>query len=183
MEQRVDVLERIARRALDADVPGVRLVGIDGPSGSGKSTLAARVATRLGAPTVPIDDFVSWGDVTGWWPRFEEQVLAPLLAGRDAVYQQRDWSDWRGDSLGGWRTVAWAPVVVLEGVTCTRGAAGPLACRVWVETPRDERLRRGLERDGAEHRSLWERWMREEDAFFAADATRARADVVVPGTA
>lgn len=32
----------------------------------------------------------------GWWPRFDSQVLTPLLAGRDAVYQARDWSDWYG---------------------------------------------------------------------------------------
>ncbi len=76
------------------------------------------------------------------------------------------------------------PFVVLEGVTCTRReVADRLAVRVWVDAPADERLRRGVARDGESHRALWERWMREETAFFADDGTRERADVVVDGTA
>lgn len=40
------------------------------------------------------------------------------------------------------------------------------------------RLARGLARDGDEHRHLWQRWMGEE-AAFAADGTRDRADLRV----
>ena len=83
-------------------VSGVRIVGVDGPSGGGKSWLAGRLAEALSAPVVAIDDFVSWDSFAGWWPRFDAQVLTPLLAGRDAVYRCRDWSDWYGDSLGEW---------------------------------------------------------------------------------
>lgn len=172
-----DLVSAVAAAARSAEIPGIRIVGIDGPSGSGKSTLARPVAEALNAPVIPVDDFVSWGDLAGWWPRFERQVLVPLLAGRHAVYQQRDWSDWSGDTLGEWRTVEWSPFLVIEGVTCTRAAVGDLlACRVWVEASRPERLARGLERDGAEHRELWEHWMREEESFFARDATASRAD-------
>jgi len=86
-------------------------------------------------------------------------------------------NDWRGDSLGGWKTQAWAPLVILEGVTCTRlEAASRLACSIWVEAPEDLRLQRGLERDGTDHRQLWLTWMAEEREFFGADRTRARAD-------
>jgi hypothetical protein len=109
-------------------------------------------------------------------------VLGPLLAGRDAVYQARDWSDWYGSSLGAWKTVPWAPVVIFEGVTCTRRATiGRLAYAVWFEAPAPLRLARGLARDGAfpGREALWERWMAEEEAFFAADGTRDRADSVV----
>ena len=178
------LLDEIAASVCSAAIPGVRVVGIDGPSGSGKSTLAATVAARLDLPLIPVDDFVSWNDFAGWWPRFEDQVLHPLLRGEDAVYQQRDWiGDWSGESLAGWRTVPWSPIVVIEGVTCTRAvAADRLACRIWVEAPAEERLRRGLERDGAVHRPLWERWMAEEAQFFAVDGTRDRADFIVAGT-
>jgi uridine kinase len=116
--------------------------------------------------------------------RDDEQVLRPLLAGDDLHYQVRDWAhDEYGDSLGPWKSLAWHPVVVIEGVTSTRRAiADALACRVWVEAPRDLRMRRGMERDGEDFRALWERWMAREAAFFAADDTRSRADVVVDGT-
>ncbi|MBG0567289.1 uridine kinase family protein [Actinoplanes aureus] len=163
-------------------VNGIRLVGVDGPSGSGKSHLATGLAALLDAPVLPIDDFVSWDDFAGWWPRFDEQVLTPLLAGKAAHYQARDWSDWYGSSLGEWKTQPWAPTVILEGVTCTRReTVGRLAYAVYVDAPAETRLARGLARDAAfpGHEELWHRWMRAEDEFFTSDGTRARADTVI----
>ncbi len=70
--------------------------------------------------------------------------------------------------------------MLLEGVSATRAAVTDrLAYRIWVEAPRDERLRRGVERGGEDHRHLWERWQPMEEAFFQADGTRARADIVI----
>lgn len=163
-------------------VNGIRIVGVDGPSGSGKSHLARDLAAVLTAPVIEIDDFVSWGDFAGWWPRFDAQVLTPLLRGADAHYQARDWTDWYGDTLGEWKTRPWAPTVILEGVTCTRRATiDRLAYAIWVDAPAPVRLARGLARDrsfaGAEQ--LWLKWMAEEEAFFAADGTRDRADLVI----
>lgn len=176
-----DVLADVRRR--DGSGTGIRLVGVDGPSGSGKSSLARRLAARAQAPVVEIDDFVSWSDFAGWWPRFEDQVLRPLLSGADARYQVRDWAnDEFGTSLGGWKTQTWAPLVILEGVTCTRlAAAQVLAYAIWVEAPEVLRLQRGLARDGSSHRQHWLTWMAEEREFFAADGTRARADLRVTG--
>jgi uridine kinase len=166
-------------------VAGIRIVGIDGPSGSGKSHLAKELAGALHAPIIEIDDFVSWNNFAGWWPRFDEQVLAPLLRGDDAVYQARDWTDWHGDSLGGWKTQPWAPTVIFEGVTCTRReTVGRIAYAIWVEAPAPLRLARGLRRDNSfdDKEQLWRRWMIEEDEFFTADGTRERADLVVDTT-
>ena len=176
-----DVVADVRQR--DAAGTGIRLIGVDGPSGSGKSTLAARLAARTLAPVVAIDDFVSWSDFAGWWPRFDHHVLTPLLSGADARYQVRDWAnDEFGTSLDGWETVAWAPLLILEGVTCTRlAAAHRLAYTIWVEAPDDLRLLRGLERDGTDHRQLWLTWMAEERELFAADGTGARADLRVSG--
>lgn len=162
---------------------GVRIIGVDGPSGSGKSTLAARMSARIDAPIVQMDDFVSWADLVGWWPRFEAQVVNPLLSGSDAHFRVRDWEDDEfGTSLNGWKTVEWSPVVVFEGLTCTRSAiADRLAYRIWVEAPDDVRLRRGLDRDGDTHRDLWLASMHTESQFFTDDATRVRADLRVNG--
>lgn len=89
-----------------ASVRGIRIVGSDGPSIAGKSTFARQLASLLDAPVIQIDDFVSWNNLAGWWPRFDHQVLDPLLQGRPARYQQRDWDgDEFGDSLGAWATV------------------------------------------------------------------------------
>jgi hypothetical protein len=178
----VERVTALARRS--SPVNGIRIVGIDGPSGSGKSTLARAVAAELACPIIELDDFVSWGDLTGWWPRFDEQAFSPLLAGGDAHYQRRDWiGDEFGAALGDWRTVPWHPRVVVEGITATRReTVGRLSLAVWVEAPDELRLARGLERDGHDHLVLWIDWMRREAAFFASDRTRARADLVVPGS-
>lgn len=178
-----DVASRIGTAiACCESVNGIRIVGIDGPSGSGKSFLAARLSSLLGVPVIEIDDFVSWDCFADWWSRFDEQVLVPLLAGRDARYQARDWNDWYGSSLGAWKTQPWSPTLIVEGVTCTRReTVGRLAYTVWVEAPADMRFARGMARDttfsGKEE--LWRRWIREEDAFFTADRTRERADAIV----
>jgi uridine kinase len=176
-----DLIAEVMRR--NAAESGIRLIGIDGPSGSGKSTLAARLAALTSAPLIQIDDFVSWTDFDGWWPRFEGQVLDPLLSGSDARYQVRDWvHDEFGVSLNGWKTTAWSPLVILEGVTCTRRVVTDrLAYRIWVEVPEDLRLKRGLKRDGETHRQLWLDWMNHERRFFAEDDTRTRADLRVDG--
>jgi uridine kinase len=72
--------------------------------------------------------------------------------------------------------------VIIDGITCTRAAAGSaVALRVWVDAPPDLRLERGIERDGESYRELWLDWIRQEDWFFEADATRNRADVIVDG--
>lgn len=141
---------------------GLRIVGVDGPSGSGKTTLATRLASLTGAPVIPIDDFLSWQHLDDWWPRFDAQVLRPLTSGQTAHYQARDWSNWQGDSLDTWRTIA---------------AGDRLAYRIFLDAPAELRLTRGLERDGVEHRELWLDWMSREQAFFDADRTRARADL------
>jgi uridine kinase len=164
-------------------VGGSRIVGVDGPSGAGKSTVARRLAAAWGAPVIECDDFVSWECFSSWWPRFEREVLDPLGRGMAARYGVRDWqNDELGSSLRGYRTVAWAPLVIAEGVTCTRAAAGSrLAYRIWVDAPEQLRLQRGIERDGESHRDAWLRWMGDERRFFAEDHTRDLADLVVDG--
>ncbi|WP_243074331.1 uridine kinase [Microbacterium sp. SS28] len=172
---------RIHEITLARPVPGIRLVGIDGPAGAGKSTLAMALTERFGWPVVEIDDFFSWVSFDSWWPRFEVEVVEPLLAGRSIRYRTRDWAgDELGEGLAGWKQLKWAPVVVLEGVGSTRRAiAGSLACRVWVDAPEAERLERGVARDGESHRALWESYLPREAAFFAADRAVERSDVRV----
>ena len=176
-----DVIRAFAAQPSDQ----MAIIGIDGPSGSGKSSLATRLVDTTGANLVEIDDFVSWADFSGWWPRFEAQVLEPLLRGEDARYQVRDWkNDPSGSSLNGWKTTRWSPLVIVDGVTSTRQAVSDLlAYRIWVEAPEDVRLTRGVERDGEQARHLWLAWMQEEQRFFARDRTRERADLLVDGAA
>ena len=56
-----------------------------------------------------------------------------------------------------------------------------LTYTIWIEASRDVCLRRGLERDGEEARSHWERWIAEEDSYRRREQPDARADLVVNG--
>jgi len=157
-----------------------RIVAIDGPGGAGKSTLAARVAGALDAQVVRTDDFASWDEPFEWWPRLIKQVLAPLSRNQPGRYQRSDWPTRR---LAEWHDVPVAPFLVLEGVSSSRQAfARYLAFRVWVETPRAERLRRGLERDGEDALDPWRVWMAREDAYVAAEHPEEHADLVASGS-
>ena len=157
-----------------------RLVAIDGPGGAGKSTLASALSEASGgAPVIHTDDFAATDNPINWWPRLFEQVIEPLRRGDAARYQRYDWSS---ESLAEWVTVAPAPVIIIEGVSAGRAEwAEHLDFLIWVETPREERLRRGVERDGPAALDDWEAWMGAEDAHYRRDPTRERADVVTDG--
>ena len=156
-------------------------VGIDGPGGAGKSTLATHVAADVeGAVVVEVDDF-SGPQVAEWdWPRFEHQVVAPLLAGRPARYQVWNWD---ADAGAEWREVAVGSVVLVEGVSATRSElVVPWDVTVWVETPREVRLARARERDGPEIMIRWhEHWIPSEEAYIAREHPQDRVDLIVPG--
>ena len=159
---------------------GSGVIAIDGLGGAGKSTLAAALAGELGATVVHTDDFASWDEPLEWWPRVLEEVLEPLSVGRPARFRRYDW-DRR--ELAEWHEIAPGGVVILEGVSSSRVAFRPhLAFSVWVETPREVRLARGLERDGSAALPLWEGWMAAEDEWVAREHPRDSADYLVDGT-
>ncbi len=163
--------------------PGMatRVVAIDGGGGAGKSTLAARLAPLLGpAPIVHTDDFASDDIPLDWWPRLLEQVLIPLRAGRPPRYQRHDWDERR---MAEWVELPAVPeVLALEGVSAMRLAFEHyLAYRIWVETPPADRLRRGLERDGADREAQWHGWMAGQDAYREREDPVSRADLIIDG--
>ena len=159
-----------------------RVIAIDGPAGSGKTTMAEALRVELAdqglsTAVMHMDDMYA-----GWTgldeelaPRVEQQVLAPLAAGRPARWQRYDWHAGRFDR---WETFEPPDVLVMEG--CGSGAlphAAYTSLLVWVEAPYDERVRRGLTRDGEQVEPLWMGWMEHEQAYFASHGTRARAEV------
>jgi uridine kinase len=168
-----------AVRAREAPVGvAVKIVVVDGHGGAGKSSFAARLAAGFGgAPVLHTDDFASWEEPVDWWPRMIAEALKPLAAGRQARFTQSDWGS-------GSEEVVVQPdeVVILEGVTALRRAFRPFVTySVWIETPRELCLARGLARDGEGARENWERWLAAEDAYIERERPHERADLVVAG--
>lgn len=157
-----------------------KIIAIDGLGGAGKSSLAKHLARELGgAQILRTDDFASWENPLKWWPRLIREGLEPLSHNQPARYRRTDWGD---EDHEEWGEVAPAEFVVLEGVSASREAFRPfLTYSIWIETPRELRRTRGLERDGEEARAQWEQWMAEEDDFVRREKPQERADLVLPG--
>jgi uridine kinase len=160
---------------------GGRLVCIDGPAGSGKTTLADEVAAlHAGAVVVHLDDlYAGWGGLFDAPATLREQVVEPLAREEPAGYRRYDWHAGR---FADWVDVPAAELLVVEG--CGAGDssyAAAITVLVWVEAPAEERLARGLARDGEQYRDRWLRWQADEQVLFARERTRDRADVLVDG--
>ena len=158
------------------------LVAIDGRGGSGKTTLATFLAGAIPDTTlVHTDDFARPG-VPGWeWARFRSQVIEPILEGRAGRYQRYDWDE---DRLAEWHDVPPEGVVIVEGVSSTRTELDvPWDLTVWVDTPKDVRLARGIARDGEGMRPQWENvWEPQEDQYVLDQQPESRADITVGGS-
>lgn len=166
--------------AAPARAGATKVAAIDGPGGSGKSTLAERFGTLSGAFVVHMDDFYpGWDGLAAAAPLLRDWVLEPMARGRTARYRRYDWSR---DTYGEWVDLPNSDLLVVEGCASGSRVAAPyLSLLLWMEAPRDVRFARGVERDGEAYRPLWERWARQEDALFAAEETRARADYRIDG--
>jgi uridine kinase len=143
------------------------LIAVDGCGASGKSTLARRFAQWSGnSQIVQMDDFYRPAstreegvDVSPIgslfdWQRLEREVLRPLSTGLCVRYQRYDWDT---DALAEWHDISPTGLVIIEGVYSARlELAACYALILWVETPENERLSRGIARDGEAARDLWQ---------------------------
>jgi uridine kinase len=161
------------------------IVAVDGCGAAGKSVFAQRLGAALSCPIVHTDDFASWNHPLDWHERAVDELFTPLAAGRRAVFRATDWIH---GAVGDFVTVEAAPTVIVEGVASSRRAFDRfLAFRIWIDAPRDERLRRGIERDAAhwtsprDIRQQWLEWMRAEDDYVANERPDELADLVVNG--
>lgn len=169
-----DLVRRI--RDLEPRTGDVTVVAIDGPAGSGKTTLAAELADRLDCLVIHMDDiYPGWDGLERAAQDAADLVLRPLTAGKPARYRQ--W-DWERDEFSDWVDVPAAALIIVEGCGSGSFASAPyLSLLIWADAPLDVRKKRALARDGDAFRPHWERWARQEEAHFAENDTRARADV------
>jgi uridine kinase len=176
-------LEQIVDKIKLARTPeGVKpkIIAIDGGGGAGKSTFAGKLSEALGgAPIVQTDDFASWDNPLEWSQGLLDNFLKPFAAGKSARFHLSEWS--AGDDRG-WKEVAPAQVLILEGVASSRRIFRPyLAFTIYIDTPREERFRRGIARDGEHKRTDWVRWQNEEDEYLETERPDLYANIVLSG--
>lgn len=171
------VLALLAQRP--ARLNGTQLLCVDGPAGSGKTTLAEAVVTAAeDAHLIHLDLLLDgWDGLGGVAETLAHDVLEPLRAGLPASFQRYDWHARRFAERV---SVPPHALLVVEGVGAGSRATAPFrSASVWVEAPDDVRHDRAMGRDGEVFAPHWKSWAAEEKRHFAAERTRARADLIV----
>ena len=159
-----------------------KVVAIDGPSGAGKTEFAAALVHRLpGAAILHMDDlYPGWDGLRQAVADLYDQVLVALARGESAAY--RRW-DWKHDRYAGWQDLPPGDLLLVEGVgSGARPGAELESVLIWLEGDPAVRFARGIERDGDQYRPHWQGWAVLEEALFAQDRTRERADLIVDTT-
>lgn len=175
-----ELFEAIQGATLASDMP-VKIVAIDGHGGSGKSTLAAKLAKELDAEIIHTDDFAGQDNPTNWWPILRDTILEPIKHGVQTLsYQPSSWApDHHPEPV---KDQPVTPIVILEGVSSARKEFRPyLSYAIWVETPKDVCIARGVERDGEDMREQWEEWWAAEEQYIAEHRPQEYVSLVASG--
>ena len=167
---------------------GRAVIAIDGRCGSGKTTLAGLLAARWDCTLLHADDFflrpeqctpARLAQPGGNFDRerFYAEALAPLLAGRDALYRPYDC---HAGCLQPPVAAPLRPVILIEGSYCCHPDLwGCYDLHVFVTAPLDIRLARLARRPGVDLAGFRTRWIPLEEAYFAAERLEERCDILV----
>ena len=167
---------------------GRAVIAIDGRCGSGKTTLAGLLAAQWDCTLLHADDFflrpeqrtpARLAQPGGNFDRerFYAEALAPLLAGRDALYRPYDC---HAGCLRPPVAAPLRPVILAEGSYCCHPDLwGCYDLHVFVTAPLDVRLARLARRPGVDLAAFRTRWIPLEEAYFAAERLEDRCDILV----
>lgn len=179
------VIERIERVYTERERV---FVAIDGPCTSGKTTLATVLQRRFGGNVLHMDDFFlrpeqrtperfaePGGNVDR--ERFEDEVLAPLAAGKIAQY--RPWDCHTGDFAAS-HNVEPARLTIVEGSYSMHPALrGYYDLMICLTIDSGEQLRRLEARNPRMLQQFIDEWIPLENRYFASTETRTAADMIV----
>mgnify|MGYP002735701231 FL=1 len=179
------VIERIERVYTERERV---FVAIDGPCTSGKTTLATVLQRRFGGNVLHMDDFFlrpeqrtperfaePGGNVDR--ERFEDEVLAPLAAGK--ITQYRPWDCHTGDFAAS-HNVEPARLTIVEGSYSMHPALrGYYDLMICLTIDSGEQLRRLEARNPRMLQRFIDEWIPLENRYFASTEPRTAADLLV----
>lgn len=168
------------------------IIGIDGLGASGKTTVAQAVALlRKDVSIIHTDEFYLPENERGKkapandgvsqdfdWDRLDAQVFQAAARGLLVKYQHYDW---RADRWGDWIEVPAGNWIIIVGVYALQSRFFPyLDYSIWVDIPREERIRRMTEREGEAVSELWQqKWLPIEERYLEIDHPDKRASIVL----
>lgn len=162
------------------------LIAIEGFGGSGKTTLAYKLADILeDAFIINIDDFIvkekltepSWDKGAFDRARLEEEVLAPITAGRSASFRKLIWAT---NELSDQITIPDTKYLIIEGISSYHPKiAHYYTYKIWVDTPMEVAKERGRARDGSnENAANWDLWAANDLAYLNRYHPEEQADFI-----
>ncbi len=169
------------------------IIAIDGGGGSGKTTLASMISAEFtGSSIVHMDDFYKLKksrDISDLSKapcgyeydidRLIANVINPLLSNKKSIYQIYNWNT---DSLDNKVEIEPNNILIIEGCySLIIQLREYYNLKIFVETDRDVRLKRGLIRDGEAALEFWNNWMQGEDKYFNDQHVKDIADFVFNG--
>ncbi len=176
--------------SLSLTVGSTLFIAVDGHGGSGKSTFAKFLAEKFQAEIVQTDYFASWDNPLNWWPLVIQYVFEPIKNGAATLnYPRSNWAS--GQNLEPVTDQPVTEIMILEGVSSLRKEFREyIGFGIFVDTPKEICLRRGVERDltydykksSAELTEMWNKWFEDEEIYFDRDNPKAYADLVIDGT-
>ncbi|MCB9808965.1 (d)CMP kinase [Candidatus Nomurabacteria bacterium] len=180
------LLEKIS--SAKPKVRDVKFIAIDGRGGSGKSTLAKLLSKKLNAEIIRTDDFASWDNTLDWWPSIIEKIFQPIINGSKSLsYQPTSW--WKDHHPKPITNQPVSNIIILEGLSSSRKEFQDyISFNIFVDTPKDICLIRGVERDVGDGKDreeltiLWKKWLAEEDIYLNNYNPKNKASLVVDGT-
>lgn len=183
---KINLLEKLL--ATQPKVGEVTFIAVDGHGGSGKSTLADILAEKLRVQIIHTDDFAGWDNPLNWYQNVIEKVFEPITNGAKALsYQPASW--WENHHPKPVVNQPVTDIMILEGVSSSRKEFRDyISFSIFVDTPKEICLQRGVERDSGTGKSkeeitdMWEKWFEEEDEYIQRDDPKENADLVVDGT-
>ncbi|PHB69200.1 uridine kinase family protein [Bacillus wiedmannii] len=186
------ILEQIRVKSVEQSL---LIIGIDGCGGAGKSTLVNKIKSKFSTVTiVHMDDFyLPSAQIVNEhptnksvgadfdWKRLLQEVLDSISKGVEGCYKRYDWET---DSLAETHNVPAIGIVIIEGVYATRQELAEMYdLKIWVNCPRETRIKRGIARDGEIARDMWENnWMVAEDMYVESHKPHEFADYIIDGT-
>jgi len=180
------------RRLLEDPEKKIILVAIDGKCASGKSTLGYYLKNRFDANLFHMDDFFLQkhqrteerfvqvgGNVD--YERFKEQVLTPLLEGKEITYQRFDCGSLE---LQAAKQMKPKRLNIIEGSYSQHPYFGEVYdLKVFMEIDPESQLKNIEKRNGVKKLQMFkEKWIPKETAYFEAFGIKEKSDLVIAWT-
>lgn len=181
-----NLLQKLA--STQPKVGNTLFIAVDGHGGSGKTSLAQLLAVKLNAEVIHTDDFASWDNPLHWHPLVIRDVFEPIMRGAQILsYQPTSW--WEDHHPARVSNQRVTPFMILEGVSSSRKDFDEyLAYRIFVDTPKEICIERGIARDMSTGKTreelavIWEQWFENEEGFMQSDNPKEKADLIIDGT-